>query len=58
MFFIYYVPTSSIHHTTSQTLKYILGGVKETVVGYSGGEEENPTYKKIKDYTEAIQSEF
>jgi peptide methionine sulfoxide reductase MsrA len=39
-------------------LKYILGGVKETVVGYSGGEEENPTYKKIKDYTEAIQSEF
>mmetsp|Transcript_37507 Transcript_37507/g.48531 ORF Transcript_37507/g.48531 Transcript_37507/m.48531 type:complete len:93 (+) Transcript_37507:132-410(+) len=30
-------------------------GITETVVGYCGGEEDSPTYKRIQDYTEAIR---
>lgn len=28
------------------------------VVGYAGGKESNPTYNRIKDYTEAVLVEF
>lgn len=33
-------------------------GVVSTVVGYSGGKEPYPTYRNIKDYTEAIRIEY
>lgn len=29
-----------------------------TVIGYSGGKELNPTYKRIKDHTESVLVEF
>eukprot|EP01031_Cornospumella_fuschlensis_P037601 gene37601-45676_t len=29
--------------------------VKEVTVGYAGGKQPNPTYKKIKDHTEAVR---
>lgn len=32
-----------------------LEGVKEVVVGYAGGKQEWPTYKSIKDHTEAVR---
>eukprot|EP00547_Thalassionema_nitzschioides_P003779 CAMPEP_0194221132 /NCGR_PEP_ID=MMETSP0156-20130528/29949_1 /TAXON_ID=33649 /ORGANISM="Thalassionema nitzschioides, Strain L26-B" /LENGTH=196 /DNA_ID=CAMNT_0038951435 /DNA_START=23 /DNA_END=613 /DNA_ORIENTATION=+ len=35
-----------------------LKGVARVVVGYSGGTTENPTYKRIKDHTEALLVEF
>lgn len=33
-------------------------GVLSTVVGYAGGSQQWPTYKAIKDFTEAIRIEF
>lgn len=33
-------------------------GVERVVVGYTGGEQLNPTYQKIKDSTEAVLIEF
>jgi peptide-methionine (S)-S-oxide reductase len=33
-------------------------GVVRCVVGYSGGEEKRPTYRTIKDHTEALLLEF
>lgn len=33
-------------------------GVARCVVGYSGGEENYPTYRSIKDHTEALLVEF
>mmetsp|Transcript_35180 Transcript_35180/g.53983 ORF Transcript_35180/g.53983 Transcript_35180/m.53983 type:complete len:120 (+) Transcript_35180:350-709(+) len=33
-------------------------GVVGTVVGYSGGKQLNPTYRNIKDHTEAIMIEY
>jgi len=35
-----------------------VAGVVRTVVGYTGGVESNPTYRTIKDSTEAILIEF
>ena len=35
-----------------------MNGVVRCVVGYSGGKELNPTYKSIKDHTEALLVEF
>jgi len=36
-----------------------LPGVKDTVVGYCGGTSpDNPTYKEIGDFTEALRVEF
>jgi peptide-methionine (S)-S-oxide reductase len=35
-----------------------MDGVKRCVVGYSGGSELNPTYRMIKDHTEALLVEF
>jgi len=32
--------------------------VKETTVGYTGGKQPNPTYRAIKDHTEALLVEF
>lgn len=32
-----------------------LEGVKEVTVGYAGGKQANPTYKHIKDHTEAVR---
>ena len=32
--------------------------MKETIVGYSGGQEPNPTYEKIKDHTESVLITF
>jgi peptide methionine sulfoxide reductase MsrA len=33
-------------------------GVEEVVVGYAGGKEKNPTYRTIKDHTEALRIIF
>lgn len=33
-------------------------GVARVVVGYSGGRQLDPTYRKIKDHTEAVLIEF
>ena len=33
-------------------------GVKDVVVGYTGGKEANPTYKSIKDHSEAVRISF
>jgi peptide-methionine (S)-S-oxide reductase len=33
-------------------------GVKKVVVGYTGGEQPNPTYQTIKDSTEAVLIEY
>jgi peptide-methionine (S)-S-oxide reductase len=33
-------------------------GITRTVVGYSGGKENNPTYRSIKDSTESILLEY
>jgi peptide methionine sulfoxide reductase msrA/msrB len=33
-------------------------GVRNVVVGYAGGTTENPTYRSISDYTEAVRIEF
>ena len=33
-------------------------GVARCVVGYSGGKRSNPTYRNIKDHTEALLVEF
>jgi len=35
-----------------------MDGVIRTVVGYTGGEEKNPTYRRIKDATESILIEY
>lgn len=35
-----------------------MSGVERVVVGYSGGEELNPTYQNIKDSTECFLVEF
>lgn len=35
-----------------------LDGVSRCVVGYAGGHEPNPTYKRMKDYTECVLVEF
>lgn len=35
-----------------------MNGVVRVVVGYSGGKELNPTYRSIKDHTEALLIEF
>mmetsp|Transcript_27954 Transcript_27954/g.37157 ORF Transcript_27954/g.37157 Transcript_27954/m.37157 type:complete len:125 (+) Transcript_27954:306-680(+) len=35
-----------------------MDGVIRTVVGYAGGEEKNPTYRRIKDATESILIEY
>jgi len=35
-----------------------MDGVIRTVVGYSGGRKKNPTYRNIKDATEAILIEY
>jgi peptide-methionine (S)-S-oxide reductase len=35
-----------------------INGVARCVVGYSGGKQPNPTYRNIKDYTEALLVEF
>lgn len=35
-----------------------MNGVARCVVGYSGGKQPNPTYRCIKDYTEALLVEF
>lgn len=35
-----------------------MNGVSRCIVGYSGGKEENPTYRNIKDHTEALLVEF
>ena len=35
-----------------------MNGVVRCVVGYSGGKELNPTYRSIKDHTEALLVEF
>mmetsp|Transcript_15869 Transcript_15869/g.21258 ORF Transcript_15869/g.21258 Transcript_15869/m.21258 type:complete len:120 (+) Transcript_15869:48-407(+) len=35
-----------------------MDGVIRTVVGYTGGKEKNPTYRKIKDSTESILIEY
>ena len=35
-----------------------IDGVKRCLVGYSGGKELNPTYRNIKDHTEALIVEF
>ena len=33
-------------------------GVKDVVVGYAGGFEDDPCYEDIKDYTEAVRIEY
>ena len=33
-------------------------GVKEVVVGYTGGKQANPTYRNMKDHTEAVKVTF
>ena len=33
-------------------------GVHDVVVGYAGGKAENPTYRNIQDYTEAVRITF
>jgi peptide-methionine (S)-S-oxide reductase len=35
-----------------------MNGVVRVVVGYSGGKQLNPTYRNIKDHTEALLIEF
>jgi peptide-methionine (S)-S-oxide reductase len=35
-----------------------MDGVKRCVVGYSGGKADNPTYRNIQDYTEALLVEY
>ena len=35
-----------------------LPGVLNVVVGYAGGKESDPTYRSIKDHTEAVRVEF
>ena len=35
-----------------------IGGVKRCIVGYSGGNTDNPTYRSIQDYTEALLVEY
>jgi len=35
-----------------------MGGVARVVVGYSGGRQADPTYRRIKDHTEALLVEF
>lgn len=35
-----------------------IAGVKQCVVGYTGGKADNPTYRNIQDYTEALWIEF
>jgi len=35
-----------------------MNGVERCVVGYSGGKELKPTYRSIKDHTEALLIEF
>ena len=40
-------------------LKYQrVDGVVRVVAGYSGGQQDNPTYEEIKDHTEALLVEF
>lgn len=35
-----------------------MGGIADVVVGYTGGEQPNPTYQNIMDTTEAVMVEF
>lgn len=35
-----------------------LTGVLDVVVGYAGGMEADPTYRRIRDHTEAVRVEF
>ena len=35
-----------------------MNGVENTIVGYCGGKQPNPTYRQIKDYTESIRIEY
>ena len=35
-----------------------IGGVKRCIVGYCGGRTDDPTYRSIQDYTEAILVEY
>lgn len=35
-----------------------LSGVKNTLVGYSGGQKKNPTYEDLDDHTETVEIKF
>jgi len=65
------IPTTPQISPTNETAVLALGwfwtpqykysrilGVVSTVVGYSGGQEKNPTYDRIKDATESILIEY
>lgn len=35
-----------------------IAGIKRCIVGYSGGKTDDPTYRSIQDYTEALLVEY